>query len=128
MLFRLAVGESVRFPQLAQVMVDRGPAVSYGRLRAFIAARVAAGEIQVEDAQIAAEQFLGGIIGHLQLRRALGQPPRAHPRSRLGSKRRARGRMGHAFAWQAYPSSQGLTTVMPVPVKSGLLRVASTAP
>ncbi len=74
-LFRLAVGESVRFPQLAQAMFDRGPAVSYGRLRGFIAARVAAGEIHVDDTQIAAEQFLGGIIGHLQLRCALGQPP-----------------------------------------------------
>lgn len=77
-LFRLAVGESVRFPQLAQVMFDRGPAVSYGRLRDFISARVAAGEIEVHDVQIAAEQFLGGIIGHLQLRQALGQP-RANP-------------------------------------------------
>lgn len=74
-LFRLAVGESARFPRLAQVMFERGPAVSYARLRAFIAARVAAGEIHVDDPQIAAEQFLGGIVGHLQLRQALGQPP-----------------------------------------------------
>lgn len=34
-----------------------------------------AGEIAVVDLQIAAEQFLGGIIGHQQLRAALGQPP-----------------------------------------------------
>lgn len=74
-LFRLAVGESVRFPQLAQVLFDRGPAVSYARLRDFISARVAAGELTVDDPQIAAEQFLGGIVGHQQLRRALGQPP-----------------------------------------------------
>ncbi|MGQ0617706.1 MAG: TetR/AcrR family transcriptional regulator [Acidimicrobiia bacterium] len=74
-LFRLAVGEYVRFPELAQAMFERGPAVSYARLREFIARRVAAGEIQVDDPQIAAEQFLGGVIGHLQLRRALGQDP-----------------------------------------------------
>src|SRR5262249_8447117 len=73
-LFRLAVGESVRFPQLAQVMFDRGPAVSYARLRGFITARVETGELRVTDPQIAAEQFLGGIVGHLQLRQALGQP------------------------------------------------------
>jgi AcrR family transcriptional regulator len=74
-LFRLAVGEYVRFPDLAHAMFERGPAVSYARLRDFIAGRVAAGEIHVDDPQIAAEQFLGGIVGHLQLRRALGQPP-----------------------------------------------------
>ena len=74
-LFRLAVGEYVRFPELARAMFERGPAVSYSRLRDFIAGRVAAGEIHVDDPQIAAEQFLGGIVGHLQLRRALGQTP-----------------------------------------------------
>lgn len=74
-LFRLAVGESMRFPELARMMFERGPAVSYSRMRAFIADRAAAGEIQVDDPQIAAEQFLGGIVGHLQLRQALGQPP-----------------------------------------------------
>lgn len=74
-LFRLAVGEYVRFPELAQLMFERGPAVSYARLRDFLAGRAAAGEIHVDDPQIAAEQFLGGIVGHLQLRRALGQAP-----------------------------------------------------
>jgi AcrR family transcriptional regulator len=74
-LFRLAVAEYVRFPQLAQVLFDQGPAVSYARLRDFIVERVSAGEIHVDDPQIAAEQFLGGIVGHLQLRRALGQAP-----------------------------------------------------
>lgn len=73
-LFRLAVGEYVRFPELAQVMFEQGPAVSYARLRDFIARCAATGEIHVDDPQIAAEQFLGGIVGHLQLRRALGQP------------------------------------------------------
>jgi len=73
-LFRLAVGEHNRFPALANVMFERGPAVTYERLRRFIEARAEAGEIEVDDAQIAAEQFLGGIVGHQQLRRALGQP------------------------------------------------------
>lgn len=72
-LFRLAVGEYVRFPELAQIMFERGPAVSYARLREFLAARVAAGELEIDDLQIAAEQYLGGIVGHQQLRRALGQ-------------------------------------------------------
>ncbi len=37
--------------------------------------RVSTGELAVDDLQIAAEQFLGGIVGHQQLRRALGQDP-----------------------------------------------------
>jgi len=74
-LFRLAVGEYGRFPQLAGTMFRQGPAVAYARLRDFLTARVEAGEIEVDDVQIAAEQFLGGIVGHQQLRRALGQEP-----------------------------------------------------
>lgn len=72
-LFRLATGELNRFPVLADLMFERGPAVSYARLRDFIAVHAAAGEVEVDDRQIAAEQFLGGIVGHQQLRRALGQ-------------------------------------------------------
>lgn len=74
-LFRLATAEIGRFPQLAQIMFERGPAVSYARLRDFLSERVKVGEIEVDDLQIAAEQFLGGIVGHQQLRRALGQEP-----------------------------------------------------
>ncbi len=74
-LFRLATGEYNRFPQLARVLYERGPSVPYARFRAFLAARVATGELAVDDLQIAAEQFLGGIVGHQQLRRTLGQGP-----------------------------------------------------
>ena len=72
---RLALGEHARFPQLAATLFDHGPARTYARLRRFLAAKRDAGEIVVDDLQIAAEQFLGGIIGHQQLRAALGQPP-----------------------------------------------------
>jgi len=71
-LLRLALGEFGRFPQLAAALFERGPAVSYGRLHDFIAAKRAAGDVQVSDIYIAAEQFLGGIVGHQQLRMALG--------------------------------------------------------
>lgn len=71
-LLRLAIGEFARFPNLAITLYDHGPAVSYERLRLFIAAQQGAGEIEVPAPQIAAEQFLGGIIGHQQLRMALG--------------------------------------------------------
>ena len=74
LLMRLAVGEHARFPQLAATLFERGPARTYARLRRFLSVKREAGEIAVDDLQIAAEQFLGGIIGHQQLRAALGQP------------------------------------------------------
>ena len=71
-LLRLALGEYARFPSLAAILFEHGPAVSYERLRRFISAKAAVGEVNVPDAQIAAEQFLAGIVGHQQLRMALG--------------------------------------------------------
>ena len=75
LLLRLAIGEHARFPHLATTLFEHGAARTYARLRGFLAARRAAGDIDVDDLQIAAEQFLGGIIGHQQLRAALGLPP-----------------------------------------------------
>ena len=75
LLLRLAIGEHARFPDLAKTLFEHGAARTYARLRRFLAARRAAGDIDVDDLQIAAEQFLGGIIGHQQLRASLGLPP-----------------------------------------------------
>ncbi len=75
LLLRLAIGEHARFPHLATTLFEHGAARTYARLRGFLATRRAAGDIDVDDLQIAAEQFLGGIIGHQQLRAALGLPP-----------------------------------------------------
>ena len=74
LLMRLAVGEHARFPQLAAMLFEHGPSRTYARLRRFLSVKRDAGEIAVSDLQIAAEQFLGGIIGHQQLRVALGLP------------------------------------------------------
>jgi AcrR family transcriptional regulator len=71
-LLRLALGEHQRFPQLGHTLFTHGPAVSYARLRHFLAAKCADGVAAIDDVQIAAEQFLGGIVGHQQLRLALG--------------------------------------------------------
>jgi AcrR family transcriptional regulator len=71
-LLRLAVGESRRFPELAATLFARGPGANYERLRHFIEHQQAIGAMRAVDAQIAAEQLLGGIVGHQQLRLALG--------------------------------------------------------
>jgi AcrR family transcriptional regulator len=71
-LLRLALGEHSRFPQLSRTLFEHGPARSYARLVRFLEQRQRAGEVEITDFQIAAEQFLGGIVGHQQLRMALG--------------------------------------------------------
>lgn len=71
-LFRMALGEFNRFPGLARALFARGPATSYARLIAVLQDRAEAGEVEVPDPQVAAEQFFGGIVGHQQMRLALG--------------------------------------------------------
>lgn len=73
-LLQLAVAEARRFPNLAEVLFAKGPAVNYERLRTFLRRHEALGTIELRDAQIAAEQFLGGIVGHQQLRMSLALP------------------------------------------------------
>jgi AcrR family transcriptional regulator len=84
-LLRLALGEVTRFPELGRTLFERGPAISYGRFRVFVAAKHAAGDVHVPDLDIAAEQFIGGIVGHQQLRKALGisQPSAADITARI---------------------------------------------
>lgn len=71
-LIRLAVGEHARFPQLARLLFELAPGRSYERFTAFLATKQARGEVAVDDFQIAAEQFLAGLVGHQQLRMILG--------------------------------------------------------
>jgi AcrR family transcriptional regulator len=70
-LLRLAIGEAARFPELGQALFERGPALSYTRFAALVAPRIEAGELAIDDVDVAAEQFIGGIVGHQQLRMAL---------------------------------------------------------
>lgn len=71
-LLRLVLGTVAQMPELAQTVWDHGPAVTYARFAAFLAERERRGEVDVPDHQIAAEHFLGGLVGHQQLRLAFG--------------------------------------------------------
>lgn len=71
-LLRLAIGEHNRFPELARQLFDLAPRRSYERFKAFLAAKAERGEVNVPDPQIAAEHFLAGLVGHLQLGTLLG--------------------------------------------------------
>lgn len=76
-LFRLSLGEYGRFPELARVVWEKGPAVTYADFRRFLDERQRRGEVRVEDTQLAAEQFIAGLVGHLQPKVAMGiaEPP-----------------------------------------------------
>lgn len=69
---RLCLGEYNRFPGLARAVWDAGPARTYADFAAFVAERERRGELAVDDPQIAAEQFVGGLVGHQQLKIAFG--------------------------------------------------------
>lgn len=61
-------------PVLVAVLFTRGPATNYERLRTFLRRQEALDTLDVGDPQIAADQFLGGLVAHQQLRMALGLP------------------------------------------------------
>ena len=76
-VLRLCLGEYGRFPELAHTVWTVGPTRTYANFCAFLTERQRRGEIVVDDPQIAAEQFLGGLVGHIQLKIAFGitDPP-----------------------------------------------------
>ncbi len=87
-VLRLCLGEFGRFPSLAHTVWENGPARTYANFRTFLAERARRGELVVDDPQIAAEQFLGGLVGHVQLKLAFGMtdpPTRAEIDARIDS-------------------------------------------
>lgn len=58
-LFRLVVAEADRFPHLAQTYYERGPRRGKERLAAWMAARMAKGDLRRGDPMLAVHQFVG---------------------------------------------------------------------
>lgn len=56
-LFRVAVGESSRFPELGRVFYNSGPALGVSRMEALLKGAHESGELHVPDARTAAYQF-----------------------------------------------------------------------
>lgn len=56
-VFRVCVAESERFPELAQEFYRSGPALGRARLKEFLECAAARGELRVDDAEMAADQF-----------------------------------------------------------------------
>jgi hypothetical protein len=71
-LYRLVHAEAPAHPTIGRLFYDRGPAVSYAHLRAFLEAKRERGELVFDDAQVAAEHFLSAIVGLRQVQLAVG--------------------------------------------------------
>ncbi|WP_149205431.1 TetR/AcrR family transcriptional regulator [Actinotalea subterranea] len=64
-LFRIVIAELPRFPELAQAQFSQGKLPYFESVRTYLLAEHAAGTVLVEDAELAATQFLGMIANYL---------------------------------------------------------------
>ncbi|NIR31376.1 MAG: TetR/AcrR family transcriptional regulator [Gammaproteobacteria bacterium] len=71
-LYRVLMAEVTRFPELGRVTYEAGPAPAVQSLARFLGEQSNAGQVQVDDPELAAEQFYGMLHGYLQLRALLG--------------------------------------------------------
>jgi TetR/AcrR family transcriptional regulator, mexJK operon transcriptional repressor len=70
-LFRIIVGESVRFPELAAAFYRSGPRFAADQLSVFLEHAAAQGELRIDEPQKAAELFFGMLRGDIYMRRLL---------------------------------------------------------
>lgn len=56
-IYRLAVAEAQRFPELARTFYDSGPDLGTRRLAQVLSGAVARGDLQIDDVDLAAHQF-----------------------------------------------------------------------
>jgi AcrR family transcriptional regulator len=57
-VFRICVAEADRFPELGQAFYESGPEMGRARLRGYLEAAAARGELVIEDFDLAADQFV----------------------------------------------------------------------
>ncbi len=56
-MYRICVTESPRFPEIGQLFYETGPELGRARLGAYFRAAQAQGQLQIEDFDLAADQF-----------------------------------------------------------------------
>ena len=71
-LYRAAVSEARRFPDLARIFYERGPGRGESRLVELLDAANKNGEAQIADCAIAASHFMGMFRDNFHMRRLLG--------------------------------------------------------
>jgi AcrR family transcriptional regulator len=76
---RMVIGAAEKFPRIGQVFYEAGPRQGIARLGAYLERQVLAGRLAIEDAELAAQQFLelcsAGTMKRLLF--AAGEPPGA---------------------------------------------------
>jgi AcrR family transcriptional regulator len=77
---RIIVAEVTRFPELGRVFWRAGPERTLGQIEAFMRSAGAAGTLEIADARLAAEQFVGLMRGENHLRHLLRLEPEASGR------------------------------------------------
>jgi AcrR family transcriptional regulator len=85
---RIVVGASTKFPQLGRAFFQAGPCRGTNRLAAYLRLRAKEGALQVDDAELAARQFLDLCKTGVHLRMMLGDrapPPPAEIERNLHS-------------------------------------------
>lgn len=80
---RLVIGESSKFPELGRAFYNAGPKRGIGLLTEFLRRRVEAGELNIDDPALAADQFIGLCLADLMLKRRMGVIETATPQ-RIG--------------------------------------------
>lgn len=76
-VYRIAVTEARRFPELVRSFYEEGPGRMAGRLAEILDASRKRGDVRIEDCDVAASQFVGMIRDNLHLQVVLGlrNPP-----------------------------------------------------
>jgi len=74
-IYRVAVAEAVRFPELGLAFYSNGPHCMIERFGTWLQRLQAEGHVAQTDATIGAEQFIALVRGNVFLRRSLSVPP-----------------------------------------------------
>jgi AcrR family transcriptional regulator len=74
-IYRIAIAESARFPELGRAFFESGPQKFCDRVRAWLAARQAEGSVRPADVTVAANQFMALLRSGVFLRASLALPP-----------------------------------------------------
>lgn len=76
---RLIIAESAKFPELGRAFYNAGPKIGGARLTAYLRRRIEAGELDIDDPTLAADQFMNLCLADLMLKRRMSVIETATP-------------------------------------------------
>jgi TetR/AcrR family transcriptional repressor of mexJK operon len=74
-IYRVALAEGARFPELGRAFFDNGPAKFCAHAQAWLQTQQKAGRVRAADADVATQQFMALLRSGVFLRASLGIPP-----------------------------------------------------